>query len=186
VTYLSSEYSMKKFFVSLTLAVLFTLTMHTSQVLAYALPSATEFDTAYTVTNNNDLTLKSVYEPGEFPWAFVQFAQADLNSKAPLWVNWVWQSTDNPAVSIFESSLLDLTGNSSDKQIWHSPDATWWTANGTPGSNWLVHVGWYNYGGVSGGSDANFSVAPEPVSTLLFLFGGAPLAGALLRKRKRL
>jgi hypothetical protein len=72
----------------------------------------------------------------------------------------------------------------SDTEYWLSPSN--WDSIKKVGS-WDVQ-GTYHYflGGLHGKGQTLFSVAPEPISSILFLFGGAPLATAYIRKRKRL
>jgi len=155
---------------------------------SWAVAPGLDYETLYTVDGDGSFTLKGVFDApptSDVPWAFIKFEDTSLNTAAPLYVNWIWQNIDDPSISKLDNEEFDLTGGvSGDFNIWRKPNNGFWTSNAEAGSNWQLQVSWYNLGGQNGQELTNFAVAPEPVSTLLFLFGGAPLGAVLYRRRK--
>lgn len=155
--------------------------------------SALDYKTAYMVTGNNSYTLSGslnnyTYAPGQTPWVYIKFKLADLALSSPLQMRWVWSSLTDPNITETQLEKIILTGLGTDKEVWKSAPQPWWNNNGGPGI-WTVDVNWVNvFGNGSTGqglSSANFSVTPEPLSSALFLLGGAPLAARILRRKNQ-
>ncbi len=152
---------------------------------------ALDTDTAYMVTGNGSTTLSNYnsitneynYHTTETPWVYLKLKLSELNVAAPLKLMWSWSSFNNPSNTETKLTQLNLAGLSSDKEIWSSAPEPWWSTNGGHGK-WTVDVAWLNAKGAMGTSTATFNVTPEPISSALFLFGGLPVAAALLRKKK--
>ena len=148
-------------------------------------------DTAYMVTGNGSTTLADYdainneynYAPGDLPWVYLKLQLSDLNLNAPLKLMWSWSNFTDPNNTETQFEQFILTGLTSDKEIWKAAPQPWWDNNGGPGK-WTVDVAWLNAQGARGTSTATFNVTPEPISSALFLFGGLPVAAALLRKKK--
>lgn len=169
--------------------------------------SALDYETAYMVRDNNSHTLSVdasnnySYFAGETPWMYIKFKLDNLNLNAPLHLHWVWSSLTNPNITETQNEKITLTGLGADKEIWKSAPQPWWNNDGGPGT-WHVDVNWFNVNGTNGISSADFIscgqggpidrqgacgpvVTPEPLSSTLFLLGGAPLIAAIRKRQKR-
>jgi len=82
------------------------------------------------------------------------------------------------------NNMLDLTAPAlvTGNDVWYTLD--WSTVAKTPGT-WTVE-GWYKSAGIPNytSDTVTFKYAPEPVSTTLFLLGGATLAVRRIRRKK--
>ena len=151
--------------------------------------AALDYNTAYMVTDNNSLTLSVdgigdySYTPSQTPWVYLKLKLSELNLAAPLNILWSWSNFSTPSINETKLEHISLTGLGTDKEVWSAAPEPWWSANGGTGK-WTVDVAWLNAHGAYGTSTANFNVTPEPLSSALLLFGGVPLAAALLRKKK--
>ncbi len=171
--------------------------------------NALDYETAYMVRDNNshvlslDVNNNYSYNFGEKPWLYLKLKLEDLALNSPLHMHWVWSSFDNPNVTETANDKISIVSLGSDKEIWTVAPEPWWTNSGGPG-NWHVDVNWFNVKGTNGISSADFiscpqggipnlqagqcgplvTVTPEPLSTTLFLLGGAPLL-ATIRKRQK-
>ncbi len=153
--------------------------------------AALDYNQAYMVTDNNSTTLADYnsitneyhYNNGQTPWVYLKLKLADLNLAAPLKVLWSWSSFTDPYDTQNQYNEYNLAGLSTDKELWSATPEPWWSAQSNHGK-WTVDVAWLNAQGSLGTSTATFNVTPEPISSALFLFGGVPMAAALLRKKK--
>lgn len=116
----------------------------------------------------------------EKPYAFIQFDMDDLNTEKPLIMSWKWRYEDGPVVSFERERISNFSGDT--LNLWNSLDN--WDIHKQAGE-WSVVTIWRNPG--SGGSrlKTSFTVTPEPVSSILFLSGGAVLAIRRYWKRKK-
>lgn len=147
-----------------------------------------DYNTAYMVTGDNSHTLSGTVDNYEYtttqtPWVYLKLKLSELNLTAPLHLLWSWSKFADSTINETKLENISLSGLPGDKEIWSSAPQPWWSNNGGHGK-WTVDVAWLNHRGALGTSSANFNVTPEPISSALFLFGGAPLAAALLRKKK--
>ena len=146
----------------------------------------------YTVNAVGSTTLKDVFQLDEQPVAFIAFDRDELNTSKPFSIDWYWQFDSEAVVS---HNFQNFSSFPTDPlQLW-DPIANWDLLK-KPGewhllSQWVNPV---NVASTKGGFGANIfdfkvlpkvTVTPEPVSTILFLTGGAPLAWRLLRKRQK-
>jgi len=119
----------------------------------------------------------------EKPYAFIQFDMDDLNTEKPLIMSWKWRYEDGPVVSFERERISNFSGDT--LNLWNSLDN--WDIHKQAGE-WSVVTIWRNPG--SGGSRFKTSftvtpVVPEPVSSILFLSGGAVLIARRYWKRKK-
>lgn len=179
-----------------------------AMVLFVSKASALDYETAYMVRDNGShvLSLDAAnhysYNFGETPWVYIKFKLEDLNLTSPLHMLWVWSSLADPNVTESTVQSVNINALGTDKELWSSAPEPWWTNDGGPGE-WHVDINWFNVNGTNGISAADFTscgkvggpadrtapcgpvVTPEPLSSTLFLLGGAPLVAAL-RKRQKL
>ncbi len=195
---------MKK--LNLTLLVLLTLFVFIPKA------NALDYETPYMVRNDSSYSLSLdpsnnySYNFGETPWVYIKFKLSELALSSPLHMQWVWSSLGDPNITETHIDKLNISGLGSDKEIWSSPQP-WWTNNGGPGT-WQVNVNWVNVHGTTNISSVDFTscpqegipsiisrqapcgpvgepvVTPEPLSSALFLLGGAPVITALRKKQK--
>lgn len=178
-----------------------------ASVLFISKAFALDYETAYMVRDNNSRILSTdasnqySYFAGETPWVYVKFKLEDLNTNSPLHLHWVWSSLSDPNNTETQNQKITIAGLGADKEIWSSAPQPWWTTDGGPGT-WHVDVNWFNVDGTNGISSANFTscdsggilgrqsatcgpvVTPEPLSSTLFLLGGAPLIAAIRKRQK--
>ena len=157
---------------------------------ANAVASSLDYQTIYTVDGDSSYTLKNEFAPGELPYSYIKFQSGYLSgppANTKLQVDWTWALASNPSITKSTSTKYPIGDFSSDLEIWEPPVSGWWSAKGEPGL-WNLDVAWdddQGLTGFSGNDSTTLTVTPEPVSTILFLFGGAPLAAAIYRKRKK-
>jgi len=153
-------------------------------MLAFTTPASadiTDFLAIFTTDSYGSTTPKTSFGWNETPWLYVKLTSAALNVTSSWWLN----PSLNPLASVIESGArdefwltpVDQYGNS----IWDSIKALGtWTINAE------AHFATIPMDKNTGSTI--FTVTPEPVSSALFLIGGAALAGSKLyrsnRKRK--
>lgn len=167
---------------ALPLAVLLLLTVKAQAT------TTLDYNTVYMVTGENSQTLSGTvdnyqYHANQTPWAYLKLRLSDLNLTAPLHLLWSWSNFDNSAINETKLEHISLSGLNDDKEVWSEAPQPWWANNGGHGK-WTVDMAWLNHKGTLGTSTTDFNVTPEPISSALFLLGGLPLAGALLRRQK--
>lgn len=122
---------------------------------------------------------KDIFDWNEEPYVFIQFDREDLNPNAPLTIWWAWYYEDEPFMTFEWESI---TGFQEDPvNIWNSLD-NW--DNYKKQGEWSVYVGWQNTGSGWGTDKTTFTVTPEPISSILFLTGGATLAARHYWKKR--
>jgi hypothetical protein len=136
------------------------------------------------MTNGESTESKDTFRWDETPFAFIQFDVDDLNNEKPLILWWKWRYENSPWI-FFEWE--DTINFPEDKiQVRNSPDN--WDFEKLAGK-WTVQTTWRNPGSGGGMSKTAFTVTspvvPEPISSLLFVIGGAFLTGKHFIKRKR-
>ncbi len=136
------------------------------------------------MTYEGSTTQNDVFDWGEEPFAYIGFDVVDLNTRRPLELTWSWYfdtelfiASESQRISHFDEPFLD---------IWNSLDD--WDNYARVG-DWRLVMSWENdvlcdVGGW-GSHTFNFTVTPEPVSSVLFLIGGATLAVRVYRKKRK-
>ncbi len=173
---------MKKTLILL-VATFFILSISPNKVFATTLdPSFDPYMTYEGSTEQQD-----VFDWGETPFAYIGFDVININTRGPLELTWSWYfdtdlfnavASESQRISHFDDPFLD---------IWNSLDD--WDNYAQVG-NWKTVINWENPVLLSkGGWDSqtvNFTVTPEPVSSVLFLIGGATLAVRHYRKKRKI
>ncbi len=164
---------------------------------AYAKQAGDDWSLWTTVASGSE-TLQSNFGLTQQPYGYL-FIDKDsiVNKKGKVLtpdtidIKWVWydegkKSSKEKDVKVDWAGNTDEAGNF---QVWTSPKN--WAGIANPG-DWTVQVNWSALAGKNDtvfrapAKTANFSVvSPEPVSALLFLFGGIGLAARRLFSRKR-
>ena len=137
------------------------------------------------MTDEGNTVEKDVFGWDETPFMFMQFDVDDLNVKRSLHLNWVWWQDGEWPVSLEFDKLTDFSGDS--LNIWQAPKN--WDNHREIGE-WNVRATWWNPSFCSdkggwGTSKVNFTVTPEPLSSILFLIGGTALVARRYLKRKK-
>ena len=135
------------------------------------------------MTDEGSAVRKEAFGWDEKPFAFIQFDVDDPNTNLPLFVGWKWKfmGKGHPFWEFEKvTTFSDVPLN-----IWDSLDN--WDSYKKVGE-WKVKTTWWNptlWSGKEGWGrhKVNFTVTPEPVSSVLFLIGGAFLATFRYRKR---
>lgn len=123
----------------------------------------------YTTDAEGSATAKSNFGWNEKPWLYVKLSENAKHLTSTWW--------NAPNGGSFDASI----GNSSATTHWLSLSN--WASVKTIGTWTAYGNAFYNTGVISNAS-TNFSVTPEPISSGLFLLGGATLALRIHRKRK--
>ena len=124
-------------------------------------------------------TAKDAFGWDETPWIHIQFDGSDLNTNKPLVMKWKWWHEDGESVFKLKETFNTLpeTGY---LDIWNSPDN--WNSHRKSG-RWFAKVKWNNRSAGNGIKTITTTViTPEPVSSVLFLTGGAVF---VIRQRYR-
>src|SRR3989338_5646677 len=137
--------------------------------LNIGIASAT-FEEIYTVDNNGSTTLQNVYSMSQTPWLYLALPNQGFHFDVAIW-------TDPNNVLAAQTF-----GPSTSSQVWFSPFN--WNSIKQPGV-WTIAASYlYPFPTPSSGNGVtSLTVTPEPVSSGLFLLGGAALAAAGIRKK---
>ena len=145
-------------------AVLFTL-IFSGNVFA-------AFDNIYTTGTYGGTDIKTTFGWDEKPWLYLKLPTSADSTNI---IGSAWTSPSGVISSVGDT----LSG----RTIWLGFDT--WNSIRTAGL-WNVTANYSGYlGGPSGSGTTTFTVTPEPVSMILFLFGGAALAAAYRKKKAK-
>ena len=136
------------------------------------------FDEIMMVDDYSSINEQDVFGLDETPWLYLKVPESQFSG--PL-------ADLNFTFSFFESpqdTKYFVPGVSLQRENWIS--LTSWDSipNNAKVGNWDVYANFVGSAGVGYGK-TNFTVNPEPISMILFLFGGMPLAASLYRKKKK-
>lgn len=137
------------------------------------------FDEIYMTDAEGSDTEKTIFNWDETPWLYVKLPDSNLNVTVAFW--------ESPNSSYYFTNSMG-----SNQEYWFSLDSGV-DSSGNPVTwddvkelgVWNINAGYFYAGGGSGEGTASFTVTPEPVSSILFIAGGAVLAGRRYLKRKR-
>jgi hypothetical protein len=117
----------------------------------------------------------------ELPHTYMQFDVDDLDVNKHLDIKLKWINESGKVVHKEKRRITDFSEDT--LNIWNSADN--WDEIKEVGA-WTVKAKWKNPHGGKGRDEIHFAVAPEPVSSLLFIAGSIVMAGrGYLRRRKR-
>lgn len=121
----------------------------------------------------------SVVPVKKFGWNETPYLYMHVpNASTGAGVNGTWWHSSNPG---HETEYNFITALDSEKKLWFT-FSDWHTAKKETGP-WHVHIN--DISGLKGNYQTNFTVAPEPISSTLFLIGGAVLATRRYSKIRR-
>lgn len=138
------------------------------------------------MTDEGSYDKKDVFGWNEKPFAFIQFDVDNLNANLPLFVTWKWKFMGKGHPFWEFEKVTDFSDDS--LNIWNSVDN--WDSYKKVGE-WSVRTTWWNPSVCSGkggwGNDKiNFTVTPEPYSSILLVFGAGCLGTIIGLKRKKI
>lgn len=134
---------------------------------------AFSFEEIYMTNAEGSTTQVDVFGRNEQPWLYLKAPESDPADQ--LRVDWSWWHSPDQGIS-------QSFGTTTDTVAWLTLDA-WDSAKRLGG--WDVYAAYFYTGGEKGGGSTNFTVTPEPVSSVLFLLGGLSLFGFEYKKRKK-
>jgi hypothetical protein len=164
----------KGIFIGIIFLVFFITTLVTNTVFAI-----TGSFTAYTVGKENSTDPVPIFDWDETPWLYISLPYSGLNVVA----SW-WESPSN-------NFYFVGSGPSYDQEIWLSLDSgfdssgnpiTWFDVREV--DVWNITVGYFYSDGKMDSTSVNFTVTPEPLSSILFVAGGATLAARFYWRRR--
>lgn len=138
------------------------------------------FEEIFTTDSFESHTPKVNFGWNETPWLYLNLPSADFNASASFW--------NDP-----EGESFLVSAFSNDDEYWLSLD-NGWDSSGAPVNwsevrrmgQWNVYASFLYATGGSGTGATNFTVTPEPISSILFLIGGAALATRRYYKTRRI
>ncbi len=176
---------MKKLLVLLAVGSL-VLFIAANKAFATVLDPSTE---PYMTEQQGSFAQEDTFGWNETPFAFIGFDVIDLNPRGPLELTWSWyfdKDINNEIFVASESQRITSFGTGPSLNIWNAPD-DWDTLKQL--GDWKTTITWENrvLGGRGGwgSSIINYTVTPEPASSLLFLFGGATMALRYYRRKRK-
>lgn len=129
------------------------------------------FDQIFMTSQNGSTDIRTTYDLNETPWLYLKLPESSLNFTGA----W-WNDPDNNAHFVSQ-------GPTTDQEIWLSL-LDWSTVK--EAGQWNVNAFYSAANGAYGTGSTSFTVTPEPLSSLLFIVGGATLAcRCSLKSRKR-
>lgn len=134
------------------------------------------FEGPYMTDHLSDIE-KGEFNIDETPYFYIKFDAADLVPNAAVNIDSLWHA-DASSDAYTDSLSFSYGASSGYAAVWGYLDN--WDSVKEVGE-WGTRLTWDNVGGGTGTACLNFTVVPEPVSGLLFLFGGASLL--VLRRR---
>lgn len=175
---------------------LFSLFIIAGNVHAAALPAASldEFYTTLAYPNPISSQNNFNYDDAISTW----FSFSNVNSVSPIELQWTWTHLDGAATPGVTTKTYYFTYDEEDPYLSFSKRAAgnieggtqsfenWWQSTGRKVGDWNVNLAWKN-GDIdwqtNEHSSFNFKVAPEPVSSVLFLVGGLAMGGRALKRK---
>ncbi len=148
----------KKSIIGLIIIFLFMAVLVTNN--AFATTPIPSFDEIYMTSQNGTTDIRTTYDLNETPWLYLKLTESSLNFTG----SW-WNDPDNDVHFVSH-------GPTTDQKIWLSLD---W-GNVKKVGQWDVNAFYSAANGTYGSGDTHFTVTPEPISSLLFITGGATLA----------
>ena len=148
--------------ISLMLA-LFAMAAFTANVFA-------DFDEIYMVGSSGSTDSKTTFGWDKTPWLYLKLPSAGWNVTGSWW--------QDPLMTYY----FEGSNPSTASERWLSL-SDWATVRKI--GDWNVNAIYFYANGASDTGSTDFAVVPEPVSTILFLSGGALVGGRLLIRRRR-
>ena len=131
----------------------------------------------HTVAASGLTEATTTFDLSEKPWLYIKrnsaFYETDINSI-------IWYVGTDPGISIIKG-YDEFNWNATDTytEAWVAFKGSEWVDSFSKEGVWTITTNIY---GDTNGADTSFTVTPEPVSSVLFLTGGAAL---FLRRRKK-
>ena len=159
----------KKLFMALAVLV-FSLVL----VSGTAFAKTYNITTVYTVDSYGSTTLQDTYAWDEVPWLYFELPTNAGSNMIVASSSWYDESGD-----LQYSISNDYSKGTT--QIWQTPGNNWNPLLG----DWSVTASYTAKGPKTNGTGAtSFTVTPEPISSILFLTGGATLGFRRFRKKR--
>ena len=152
-------------------------------LLAYTAYAFAAFDLdRFYAADKFDENQKTEFGWDETPYIYYKFTFVDVSETDTLNIGATWGS---PTSDFYGTGDLITVFSGNNLELWHCLDN--WNS-GSPArelGQWNVTTGWFLFDQSASGLDStSFTVTPEPVSSLLFLIGGAGLVTRRYYKRK--
>ena len=138
------------------------------------------FDEIMMVDQSGSYVEQDEFWPGDTsPWLYLKLPESQITGQfADL--NFTFSCWQDP-----QSAMHSETGGLSlNRENWISLSSWDSIPHNDKIGDWNVCAGFIGFVGMGSGS-TSFTVNPEPISMILFLFGGMPLAASLYQKKKK-
>ena len=174
---------------SLTIAILLALFIaNNAQAQTTTPPPLPSLDQFYTTRLGPNLNTpaKKHFDLDQRPTTYFEFSNLKPNKNLKLTWTWTWLSGKVDIIGTFDRVIKNESfseGFYADKDA-GAGFAGWWNSRADIDKigKWQVRLDWTN-GNAGGYSTYAFGVAPEPVSSTLFLVGGLAMGGRTLRRK---
>lgn len=133
------------------------------------------FEEIYMTNAQGSYERVEIFEWHEQPWLYLKTPEKRRGNSTLINSSSWYDPNDN---LIFK----DIANPNRKNERWFS--LADWDSVKTLGT-WEVEARYFNPGSIDGGGSTNFTVTPEPVSSVLFLLGGLSLFGFEYKKRRK-